>query len=186
MSDFQPPPTWANPVLMDKDPKTNENKATFNPVWLKWFVDLTALLSNSGGGGGGPGTPGTIGGNVYILSTDQPMTADNVVVAKDFPGNPNISLVKGTNVPVDNLRFLWVDLETPAGLVDGFNTVYTLNHNPVPPESLQVFLSDGAGITRSYLQGIDFTLGGGNTITFGAAPVPAGAGLRAFYRRALP
>lgn len=46
MSDFQPPPTYANPILIDEDTKI----ATFNPVWLKWFVDLVGVL-NAGGGG---------------------------------------------------------------------------------------------------------------------------------------
>ena len=48
MADFQPPPTWANPVLVDK--QTGESK--FNPVWLKWFVDLVAVINASGGGAG--------------------------------------------------------------------------------------------------------------------------------------
>lgn len=49
MADFQPPPTWALPILVDED----SGKATFNPVWIKWFVDLTAVINASGGGGGG-------------------------------------------------------------------------------------------------------------------------------------
>lgn len=48
MSKFQPPPTWALPVLVDE--KTQ--KAIFNPVWLKWFVDLSANLSGTGAGSG--------------------------------------------------------------------------------------------------------------------------------------
>lgn len=43
-SRFQPPPTWALPILVDE--KTQ--KAIFNPIWLKWFVDLTAQLGGSG------------------------------------------------------------------------------------------------------------------------------------------
>lgn len=45
---FQPPPTWADVVLVDEATK----RAKFNPVWLKWFVDLVAVLNNSGAGGG--------------------------------------------------------------------------------------------------------------------------------------
>ena len=48
MAVFQPPPTWASPVIVDEVSK----KATFNPVWLKWFVDLVGILNASGGGGG--------------------------------------------------------------------------------------------------------------------------------------
>lgn len=47
MSTFQPPPTWANPVIVDE--VTQE--ATFNPIWLKWFVDLVGVLNSLGGGG---------------------------------------------------------------------------------------------------------------------------------------
>lgn len=45
---FQPPPTWAEPVLVDERSK----KAAFNPIWLKWFVDLISVINTSGGGGG--------------------------------------------------------------------------------------------------------------------------------------
>lgn len=48
-TDFQPAPTWAEVILKDKDPATGVDRAVFNPVWLKWFVDLTALLTTSGG-----------------------------------------------------------------------------------------------------------------------------------------
>lgn len=44
-SRFQPPPTWALPVLVDE----RTGKSVFNPVWLKWFVDLSANLSGTGG-----------------------------------------------------------------------------------------------------------------------------------------
>lgn len=48
MSTFQPPPTWANPVLVDE----TTGKGTFNPVWLKWFIELSAGLDATGGGSG--------------------------------------------------------------------------------------------------------------------------------------
>ena len=44
MSSFQPPPTWALPILVDE----KSGKAIFNPIWLKWFVDLSANLSSTG------------------------------------------------------------------------------------------------------------------------------------------
>jgi len=46
---FSPPPTYAEVVIFDEDGK----KPKFNPIWLKWFVDVAALLTASGGGGGG-------------------------------------------------------------------------------------------------------------------------------------
>lgn len=44
---FQPPPTYAEVVLVGAD-----NKGKFNPIWLKWFLDLAGFLSAAGGGGG--------------------------------------------------------------------------------------------------------------------------------------
>lgn len=46
MSIFEPPPTYADPVLVDE--KTGKSK--FNPIWLKWFIDITAVLTAAGGG----------------------------------------------------------------------------------------------------------------------------------------
>lgn len=46
MAVFQPPPTWAMPILVDE--KTGKN--SFNPVWLKWFVDFIAIINATGGG----------------------------------------------------------------------------------------------------------------------------------------
>lgn len=46
MSNFQPPPTWANPVIVDE----TTGKSIFNPIWLKWFIDLAGGLSAAGAG----------------------------------------------------------------------------------------------------------------------------------------
>lgn len=51
MSTFQPPPTWALPVTVDKVTR----EAYFNPIWLKWFVDLSRELG-AGGATSGTGT----------------------------------------------------------------------------------------------------------------------------------
>lgn len=48
MAVFQPPPTWADVVLID--PQTKAGK--FNPIWLKWFIDLVGVINASGGGTG--------------------------------------------------------------------------------------------------------------------------------------
>ena len=45
MPDIQPPPTYADPVLVDEQ----TNKSKFNPIWLKWFIDLAQTLNESGG-----------------------------------------------------------------------------------------------------------------------------------------
>ncbi len=48
MPDFQPPPTWADVIIVDD----RTQKAKFNPVWLKWFVDLVGFINTSGGATG--------------------------------------------------------------------------------------------------------------------------------------
>jgi len=47
MSTFNPPPTYANPVITDE----TTGKAQFNPIWLKWFLDVANFVSANGGGG---------------------------------------------------------------------------------------------------------------------------------------
>lgn len=44
MSVAQPPPTYALPVIVDE----RTGKAIFNPIWLRWFIDLAATTSASG------------------------------------------------------------------------------------------------------------------------------------------
>lgn len=48
MAVFQPPPTYAEPVIVDEATK----KSQFNPIWLKWFLDFIQIINESGGGGG--------------------------------------------------------------------------------------------------------------------------------------
>jgi len=45
---FQPPPTYALPVLVDE----RTGKSAFNPIWLRWFLDLSSGLSSAGAGSG--------------------------------------------------------------------------------------------------------------------------------------
>jgi len=46
-TNFQPPPTYADPVVVDEATR----KGQFNPIWLKWFLDLSQFINNNGGGG---------------------------------------------------------------------------------------------------------------------------------------
>jgi hypothetical protein len=72
----------------------------------------------------------------------------------------------------------FADNETPAGLINGVNTVYTLSHVPNPGNSLMVW------INGQYMkQGVDYMLSG-NIITF-VTPLSAlldGTPFVAFYR----
>ena len=78
MAVFQPPPTWAPPVIQDE--RTGESQ--FNPVWLNWFVELTAALGPSGGG------------SVTSVSGTSPITSTGGVA-------PAIGI---GNIPVTNLN----------------------------------------------------------------------------------
>ena len=51
MANFQPPPTYAMPILVEETTDAKGEKhstAKFAPVWLKWFLDLAQVLSSSG------------------------------------------------------------------------------------------------------------------------------------------
>jgi len=45
---FPAPPTYAEVVLVDEQTK----KFQFNPIWLRFFLDIVAVLNGSGGSGG--------------------------------------------------------------------------------------------------------------------------------------
>ncbi len=53
MAAFQPPPTWAELLLVD----AKSGKADFNPIWLNWFISLT---QNIGAGGPVSSVTGTL------------------------------------------------------------------------------------------------------------------------------
>jgi hypothetical protein len=54
MATFPAPPTYADVVLIDERAAATgkPSRPKFNPIWLKWFLDLGAFVSSSGGGGG--------------------------------------------------------------------------------------------------------------------------------------
>ena len=50
MAVFQPPPTWASPIIVEESREEGKPPSvTFNPIWLKWFVDLIQIIDDSGG-----------------------------------------------------------------------------------------------------------------------------------------
>ncbi len=70
-----------------------------------------------------------------------------------------------------------IDNEIPVGTIDGVNDTFTLENNPNPGDSLELY-KDG----QLRYQGIAYTLSG-NTIVFTPDYVPSvGSLLRAFYR----
>ena len=49
MPTYQPPPTYAEVVLVDPE---NKKLARFNPIWLNWFLNLVKNMTPSGAGSG--------------------------------------------------------------------------------------------------------------------------------------
>jgi hypothetical protein len=73
---FQPPPTWALPVLLDDV----SGKAAFNPIWLRWFLDLSQNLGSSGAGSGSVSSVGGTGTVNGITLTGTVTTAGNLTL----------------------------------------------------------------------------------------------------------
>lgn len=63
---FQPPPTWALPVIVDEV----TGKVLFNPIWLKWFVDFSAQVGPGGAGSGQVISVNTKTGEVVLVASD--------------------------------------------------------------------------------------------------------------------
>ncbi len=89
--------------------------------------------------------------------------------------------VDGTSGPCGSTQFLpiFVDMDSPAGVVNGVNLVFTLNQAPSPASSLHLFRN---GILQR--PAIDYVLNG-NAITFLSVSTPqTGDQLAASYRAA--
>jgi hypothetical protein len=62
--------------------------------------------------------------------------------------------------------FVWIENETPAGTIDGTNTIFTLAATPNPTSTLMLFLN---GVLM--VQGTNYTLND-NIITFASGSIP--------------
>ena len=95
MAEFQPPPTWAEPVLTDE----RTGKFKFSPIWLKWFLDVVDVINSSGAGAGTVthnDTAGLQGGTTnqfYHLTAVQ-----DALVALITPGTWTPTLTDVTNL----------------------------------------------------------------------------------------
>lgn len=78
---FQPPPTWALPVTVDEV----SGKAVFNPVWLRWFLDLSQNLGSGGAGSVSSVAALTLGTAGTNLSSTVANPTTNVVITLNVP-----------------------------------------------------------------------------------------------------
>ena len=168
--EFQPPPTWANPMLEATDPATGAKTSSFNPVWLKWFVDLTAVISGGGGGNATTGI-GQIGTTVGGTTGPAPvlhLMGRLAVFATDF-GN---SLADGG----PNWNF--ADNELLTGACDGVNMNFHFAHTPNPTESIHLIHKIGRAV---YIPFDDYSYVGGDMVTM-VIPPAIGDEIYASYR----
>jgi len=78
---FQPPPTWALPVTVDEV----SGKAAFNPVWLRWFLDLSQNLGSGGAGSVSSVAALTLGTSGTNLSSTVANPTTNAVITLNVP-----------------------------------------------------------------------------------------------------
>jgi hypothetical protein len=76
MSQFQPPPTWAELLLTD--PKSG--KTAFNPIWLNWFISLSQGIA-----AGGPITSVTASAPLASSGGATPNITLGVIGPANFP-----------------------------------------------------------------------------------------------------
>jgi hypothetical protein len=87
---FEPPPTYAEPFILTEDGK----KSRFNPIWIRWFIKLIAVINGSGGGGGTiqhsslGGLQGGTTGQYYHLTAARYSDLTGVQLPNVFLGGP--------------------------------------------------------------------------------------------------
>lgn len=93
---FEPPPTYAEVVLVDE----RTGKSRFNPIWLKWFIDIAGFVSQSGGPSGvvHNDTSGLQGGtaNQYYHETAAEHTKVQALGTISAQAANNVAITGGT------------------------------------------------------------------------------------------
>ncbi len=75
MAGFQPPPTYALPILVDE----TTGKAIFNPIWLNWFLQLSQNLGPSGAGSGTVTSVDVSGGTTGLTTAGGPVSSSGTI-----------------------------------------------------------------------------------------------------------
>jgi hypothetical protein len=137
---------------------------------------------------GGPVTIGTVPGlrteldlrpakgASYVASRAAVINSSGAIDAA--LGQPGDCLrVDGTTSPCGSGGLLFVDAETPAGVVNGINTEFILSGAPTPAASLTLFRNG-----MLLRQGVDYTVSGSSVVLAPGGAPAAGDRLQAWYR----
>jgi hypothetical protein len=202
------PSTTGTPAIFYKVIYSSDGRVQFQETWSVpssaqplMVRDVRIAGATSGGGGGGgttppPGQVGTIEENDVIgLIADLearplkgPGFAPNRVAMVNSLGAIESVLgtdsdcvhVDGSTGPCGMVAPAFIDNETPAGIVDGSNVLFTLAATPAPVASLAVYRN---GLLQKI--DVDYTISSRNiTFVAGAVPQP-GDILLASYRLAV-
>lgn len=195
-----PSTTITPPAYYQAVYNSNDGLTTWTQTWAVPPSPTPLTLSQvivqnpvpTGGSGSGSGSGGGTSGQVQIdqvvgltsdlsainssLSSINSVTQGlNLILSNLTNTVSNLSNTVGALTSTTNANF--VDAETPAGSINGANTVFTLANAPVMPNALSLYRN---GIVQR--NGTDYTLLG-LTITFSANEAPqTGDELLAYYR----
>lgn len=111
---FQPPPTYAMPVIEDQRTKT----LVFNPIWLKWFLDLSQNLGVAGAASGTVSSiiagTGLAGGTVTTTGTISLKPVGTAGTYTSVTTNDYGQVVSGVSTPGLTVGIVTAKL-TPGG-----------------------------------------------------------------------
>lgn len=89
MATIQPAPTYAEVILVNEQTR----KATFNPIWLKWFLDLAQTINTADAHNSLTGLQGGTASEFYHMTA-----AEDALLALLVPGVWTPTLTEVTNL----------------------------------------------------------------------------------------
>jgi len=159
---FQPPPTYADPVVYDDATR----KQQFNPIWLKWFLDVSQYISNNGGGGTiKHNNLGGLQGGLAVSSEFYHLTNNVYSILKDLTNPSAGSVAYGTG---SELAF------TAAGTAGQVMTSAGIGPptwtNVVGPKALTIFGPSGSENVTMFYTSVAIKLSNVRAVVNGTTP----------------
>lgn len=166
MSTFQPPPTYAEVVLADP---AGKQPPRFNPIWLKWFVDIARGLNAGGAGSGSVSEFTFIDANGIVGSVANGTTTPQLTLALGAITPTSIittgaitagtALAAGTSVTAGTSLIATTHLypSTAAGAVQTGTSLFAgtgAPNNTNGADGDYYFRSDAGGATHIYFKAV--------------------------------